>query len=107
MSMRKLAILLPALLMGCTMGPDFKPSAPPAATSYSKEPLTETSGDASVKAGASQTYVMDRDIPGEWWSLFRSPSLDQLVRASISGNPSLTAAQASLKAAMENVKAQI
>lgn len=105
--MRRLAILFPALLMGCTVGPDFKPPAPPAATSYSKVPLTETSGDASVKAGAPQTYVMDRDIPGEWWLLFRSPELDQLIRASVAANPNLTAAKASLRAATENVKAQI
>ena len=105
--MRKLTLVLPALLMGCTMGPDFTPPAPPAADTYAKEPLTPTSGDASVKAGAPQAYVMDRDIPGEWWTLFRSPDLDALIRASITGNPNLTAAQASLNAAMENVKAQI
>jgi len=105
--MRKTAILLSALLMGCTMGPDFKPPAPPAETSYTKEPLRQTSGDASVKAGAPQTYVMDRDFPAEWWTLFHSPDLDQLIRASIASNPNLVAAEASLKAAMENVKAQI
>jgi len=89
------------------MGPDFKPPAPPAANAYTKAPLTQTSGDASVMGGAPQAYAMDRDIPAEWWTLFRSPELDALVRASIAGNPNLVAAQASLNAAMENVKAQI
>jgi NodT family efflux transporter outer membrane factor (OMF) lipoprotein len=106
--MKRILPLLSALsLLGCTMGPDFKPPAPPAATSYAKEPLATTSGDASVKAGAPQTFAMDRDIPAEWWSLFHSPELDAAVRASIANNPNLTAAQASLNAAMENVKAQI
>ena len=106
--MRKILPLLCAFsLLGCTMGPDFTPPALPAATSYTKEPLVSTAGDASVTAGAPQAYVMDRDIPAEWWSLYRSPDLDQLIRASIAGNPNLTAAQASLNAAMENVKAQI
>ena len=107
-AMRKILALLPAVtLLGCTMGPDFKPPAPPAANAYTKAPLTQTSGDASVMAGAPQAYAMDRDIPGEWWTLFRSPELDVLVRASIANNPNLTAAQAALNAAMENVKAQI
>lgn len=105
--MRKLAAFFPALLMGCTMGPDFRPPAPPAASTYTRAPLTKTSGDASVMAGTPQNYAMDRDIPAEWWTLFHSPELDALVRASIANNPNLTAAQASLKAAMENVKAQI
>jgi NodT family efflux transporter outer membrane factor (OMF) lipoprotein len=106
--MRKILALLPAIaLLGCTMGPDFKPPAPPAANAYTKAPLAQTSGDASVMAGAPQAYAMDRDIPGEWWTLFRSPELDVLVRASIANNPNLTAAQAALNAAMENVKAQI
>jgi NodT family efflux transporter outer membrane factor (OMF) lipoprotein len=89
------------------MGPDFKSPPPPAATSYTKQPLAPTSGDASVMAGARQSFAMDRDVAADWWSLFRSPDLDALVRASIAGNPNLTAAQASLNAAMENVKAQI
>jgi len=105
--MRKLALLPALLLTACTMGPDFQPPAPPPATSYAKEPLTQTSGDAAVKDGAPQAIAMDRDIPAEWWTLFRSPDLDALVRASLAGNPNITAAQASLKVAMENVKAQI
>ena len=106
--MRRVLPLLSAIgLLGCTMGPDFKPPAPPAANAYTKAPLTQTSGDASVMGGAPQAYAMDRDIPAEWWTLFRSPELDALVRASIAGNPNLVAAQASLNAAMENVKAQI
>ncbi len=106
--MRRILPLLSALsLLGCTMGPDFKAPAPPAADSYGKTPLTQTSGDASVKGGTPQTYAMDRDIPAEWWSLFHSPELDAAVRAAVANNPNLTAAQASLNAAMENVKAQI
>lgn len=89
------------------MGPDFKPPAPPAATSYVKEPLTGTSGDATVTAGAPQSYAFGRDIPAEWWSLYHSPQLDSLVRAAIERNPNLTAAKAALEAAMENVKVQI
>ena len=106
--MKRIVPLLSALsLLGCTMGPDFKPPAPPVATSYTKEPLGPTSGDVAVMAGTPQSFAMDRDIPAEWWSLFHSPELDAAVRASIAGNPNLTAAQASLNAAMENVKAQI
>ena len=106
--MKRILPLLSAFsLLGCTMGPDFRQPAPPAAASYTKEPLAPTSGAAAVKDGEPQSFAMGRDIPAEWWSLFRSPELDAAVRASIVGNPNLVAAQASLNAAMENVKAQI
>ncbi|VEB41872.1 efflux transporter, outer membrane factor (OMF) lipoprotein, NodT family [Chromobacterium violaceum] len=36
------------------------------------------------------------DLPAQWWTLFRSPELDQLIRAALAHNPSLEAAQAAL-----------
>ncbi|MGH6829118.1 MAG: efflux transporter outer membrane subunit [Rhizomicrobium sp.] len=94
------------LLAACTVGPDFKPPAPPQTASYAKEPFARTTGDASVAEGEPQAFVRDGDIPAGWWSLFRSPALDSLVRQAIADNPNLQAAQSALKAAMEDVKAQ-
>ena len=49
-----------------------------------------------------------RRYSGQWWLLFHSPALDMLVRCRRSGmRPDLQAAQAALRTAMENVKAQM
>ncbi len=95
------------LAAGCTVGPDFKAPAPPTAAGYTKEPLTGTSGDPSVPGGEAQTYAVGQDIPAQWWALYRSPVLDGLVRRAIANSPDLQSAQAALRVAMENVKAQI
>ena len=54
--------------------------------------------------GEAQHFVMAADIPGEWWTLYHSPALDQLVRQALANNPSLAAAQASLRQAEETYK---
>ena len=46
------------------------------------------------------------DIPGQWWTLFQSPELNELVTRALRNNPDLRAAQAALRQAEENVKAQ-
>jgi NodT family efflux transporter outer membrane factor (OMF) lipoprotein len=62
-------------------------------------PSTPGSDDA-------QHLVVDQDIPAQWWNAFHSERLNGLVRASLEHNPSVDAARASLRAAMEQVYAQ-
>jgi NodT family efflux transporter outer membrane factor (OMF) lipoprotein len=94
-------------MAGCTLGPDFHSPAAPAATQFTKEPLPAQTESAPVKGGEAQHFANGADIPGEWWTLFHSDALDALVRDALRANPTLSAAQASLRAAMENVRAQI
>jgi NodT family efflux transporter outer membrane factor (OMF) lipoprotein len=46
------------------------------------------------------------DIPGEWWALFHSKPLNDLIERSLKNNPNITAGQAALVAAREFVLAQ-
>ena len=46
------------------------------------------------------------DIPAQWWEVFKSPQLNDLIEQSIKNNPNIGAAEASLRVAQENVKAQ-
>lgn len=46
-----------------------------------------------------------RDIPAQWWELFHSPALNQLVERALKANPNLQAARATLRQAQENVYA--
>jgi NodT family efflux transporter outer membrane factor (OMF) lipoprotein len=90
----------------CTVGPDFKPPVPPAASGYTRQAPADTAAIA-VAGGTGQHFSADADIPAQWWSLFHSEALDGLVSEALARNPDLEAAQAAVKVAMENVKAQI
>jgi NodT family efflux transporter outer membrane factor (OMF) lipoprotein len=94
------------LLAGCAVGPDFvSPSIPSIAdfTLGARLPATESS---DVADGEAQRFLKGRDIPGDWWKVFHSRQLDELVSAAIAANPSLQAAQATLWQAQENLYAQ-
>lgn len=89
------------LAAGCAVGPDFKRPAAPPVTSYTAEPLAmHPAPDVNT-----QHFAEEMDIPAEWWSLFHSPALNRLVEQALKSNPTLTAAQASLRQAQENVYA--
>jgi NodT family efflux transporter outer membrane factor (OMF) lipoprotein len=91
---------------GCAVGPSFhRPAAPPDA-GYAPTPLPETSAAAPVHGGEAQHLVNGRDIPFEWWELFKSPALNALVERAFKANPTVTAAQAALVQAQELVYAQ-
>jgi NodT family efflux transporter outer membrane factor (OMF) lipoprotein len=94
------------LLVGCELGPDFERPTPPAATGYSSEPISAQTASAPVAGGETQHFVQGLDIPGQWWTLFRSPALNALVEQAIAANPTLPAAQAALRQAWENVFAE-
>jgi NodT family efflux transporter outer membrane factor (OMF) lipoprotein len=94
------------LSAGCVVGPNFKkPPAPDVAT-YTPEPPTATSATPKVEGGEAQTFVAGRDIPGDWWTLFHSKPLDDLIERSLKANPDLKSAQAALTVARENTLAQ-
>ena len=85
-----------ALLAACTtVGPDFKPAAAPATPGYAM------AGDAP----APQAALGDR-LAADWWSLYRSPEIDAVVRQAVAGNHTLESARASLAQAQHAVLAQ-
>ena len=68
--------------------------------------MPESSASAPVHGGEVQRLIDDRDIPFEWWQLFRSPPLDALITQAFKANPTVPAAQAALAQAQELVRAQ-
>jgi NodT family efflux transporter outer membrane factor (OMF) lipoprotein len=91
---------------GCAVGPEFKRPAPPTNGGYTPAPLSTTSSTSNVAGGEPQQFIEGRDIPGEWWTLFHSKPLNELIERSLKANPDLKAAQAVLLVARENVLAQ-
>src|SRR5208337_4408689 len=96
-----------ALLSGCAVGPDFHRPTLPAIDGYTAQPLTAKSSAANVPGGEEQRFVMGMDIPQQWWTLFKSPTLNALIEKSLKTNPTIDAAKAALRQARENVSAQV
>ncbi|HXI37237.1 MAG TPA: TolC family protein, partial [Burkholderiales bacterium] len=47
-----------------------------------------------------------KDVPAEWWKLFRSPELDRLVREALEASPTLARASAKLRQSQEDLSAR-
>jgi len=95
-----------SLVVGCAVGPDFTRPDPPQVDRYTRQPLTTRTTSADVAGGESQRFVQEMDIPGKWWTLFRSRGLNALIDRSLKANPTLDSAMAALRQASENVHAQ-
>ncbi|GAB3629628.1 efflux transporter outer membrane subunit [Pandoraea terrae] len=105
-----MATVVGATLAACAVGPDYHTPAPPAGERFTPEPLpdqTVSTPGMPGTAGASQQFVVARDIPGEWWSLFHCAPLDALIREALANSPNLAAAQAALRQARENLNAEV
>jgi len=105
MSFRAHAWVAAVLLAGCTVGPDFHHPAAPQVDGYTPEKPADPVATADPKGGAAQHFDIGQDIQGEWWTLFHSQPLDELVRRALAANPDIDAAQAALRQARENVYA--
>ncbi|HET7085897.1 MAG TPA: efflux transporter outer membrane subunit [Rhizomicrobium sp.] len=93
------ALAAGVLLAACTAGPDFKIPASPKVSGF-------TAKFDPTESGPTPLFRLGQDIAADWWTIFHSPQLDALIKEAFEHNPDLQAAQASLRVAMENVKAQ-
>ena len=98
------SLMLP--IAGCAVGPDFKRPTPPEVSDYTSSPLSTTASIPNVLAGQAQRLAAGADISADWWTLFHSAPLNELIEQSLANNHDLKAAQAALTAARENVLAQ-
>ncbi len=93
-------------LAACAVGPDFAPPPAPPVAGYTPGGRIAATSSSDIAGGAAQQFKPGRDIPGEWWHVFRSKALDALIAEALHANPSLQAAQAALWQAKENLYAQ-
>jgi len=85
-------------LAGCAVGPDFaRPTAPPAAR-YTRDTLSAENGSASDNV---QHIALGGEIEGNWWTLFHSEAIDQIVAQALDHNRTLAASMATLAQAQE------
>jgi len=87
------------LLSACAVGPDFaRPSTPASGYSQSIPPAiaaTDTQG------GNAQHFTPGAPVAERWWNAFGSPALDALIDEGLKHNPTLEAADASLRQSQE------
>ena len=93
------------LLGACTVGPDFVRPATSKDAGYTAGNTMPGTASADVAGGASQRFIEAQDIPGQWWSLFHSAPLNELIDEALKANPDVAAAQAALRQARETVYA--
>jgi NodT family efflux transporter outer membrane factor (OMF) lipoprotein len=88
-------------LTSCAVGPNFREPKPPETSAY----LHPSSDTAPVQPQAQdvQNISPGAELAGEWWQLFHSAQLDEVVRTAIGSSPTLTAANATLAEAREEV----
>ncbi|MEM5406118.1 MULTISPECIES: efflux transporter outer membrane subunit [Paraburkholderia] len=94
-------------LSGCTVGPDYHTPAPPATGTYTSTPLPDQTASAPGASGVPQQFMAGQDIPAQWWTLYHCEPLDALIREALANSPNVAAAQAALRQAGENLRAQM
>jgi NodT family efflux transporter outer membrane factor (OMF) lipoprotein len=102
----KASLLATLALSGCAVGPNFRTPQVSEKAGYAPGPLPTKTASASGALGGAQDFVQNNNIPGQWWTLFQSPVLDGLIKQAMAANPTINAAQASLRMAQENALAQ-
>ena len=104
---RPIAIVLCTIVLGgCTAGPDFKRPAPPVVQNYTAEKLPVQTVSVSSAMGNAQRFVTRTPIDTGWWQQFGSSKLNDLVKQALKSNPTLDAAQATLRQAEQTYAAQ-
>jgi NodT family efflux transporter outer membrane factor (OMF) lipoprotein len=97
-----LGVIAAAMLGACAVGPDFVRPAPPKVDRYTSQPLAA----ATVAAdGHAQQFTPGMTLTADWWRLFGSTQLDALVQQAVANNPTLEAAEASLRQSQDNLRA--
>jgi len=86
-------------LSGCAVGPDFHKPDAPQSSRYTPQPLPAKTASAPTVGGNAQAFDPSAALPSDWWTLFHSPALDELVRQAIKDSPNLASAQAALRSA--------
>jgi len=100
-----LATMIVMLTAGCAVGPDFRTPELASPEHYTPSPLSPETVATDTQSGQAQRFAFTEDVSDQWWTLFRSPELDRLIKQALAKSPTLAAAQAALRKAEENLRA--
>ena len=93
----------------CMVGPNFRSPSAPEVKQYtdSKLPAKTASSPGSLLSNKTQRFLLGQAIPKQWWQLFHSRDINQLVEMGLKNSPTIASANAALHIAKENYLAQI
>lgn len=92
-----LALMTLVLLAGCAVGPAYVPPKPPPVQGYTAR--TAPRASRSHPGIPTQRFVYGHAPALDWWHEFHSPLIDGLMDQALRDNPSLHAAEATLREA--------
>jgi NodT family efflux transporter outer membrane factor (OMF) lipoprotein len=98
-------LIVSVILTGCAVGPDFRLPDMAVPGQYTATPLPAQTAGTPSESTAAQRFAFAENLPGEWWNLFRSPALDSMIKQGLADSPTLSAAQAALRKAEEDLRA--
>lgn len=89
-------------IMGCAVGPDFVRPDEPRVERYTQEaePSVTVPADGQV-----QRFEKGAAVVADWWRLFDSPKLDDMIKEALANNQTIQAAQARLRQSQDNLRA--
>ena len=93
-----------SLLAACASTPAPDRPQPPQVTRYTASSLLL---ESSAQATGSQQVALGEQLSQDWWQLFGSPAIDDIVRRAIAGNRDVAAAVADLQQAQQLTSALV
>ncbi len=93
------------ILANCAVGPDFRSPELATPAHYTVVPPPSQTVNIPSESTPAQRFAFTEDLSGDWWTLFRSPELDLMIKQGIADSPTLAAAQAALRKAEEDLRA--
>ncbi len=97
-----ICLILFSGLLSCAVGPDFEYPRPPSIERYTFDPTPESTISADGKA---QHFEPNARIIPDWWKLFNSLQLNEVVKDALENNQNLQAAQANLRQSQNLLRA--
>ena len=93
--------VLAVTLAGCAVGPDFVRPPAPQVTRYTADevPAAMSPGEGEP----AQLLATGQALSAQWWDLYHSPRLNQVLEQAIAQSPTLAAAKATLAQAQQAV----
>jgi NodT family efflux transporter outer membrane factor (OMF) lipoprotein len=96
-----LYIILSVYLVGCAIGPNFHRPDAPKIKHYTEHRDLRTTAATATLGGRQQHIRLQQKIAANWWTVFHSKALNQLIQDALQANPDMRAAAMSLQMAHE------
>ena len=99
---RRCLLALALAWAGCAVGPNYVRPEAPKNPSYTATPIPKATVIAENQA---QRFVEAKQVAADWWKLFENSQVDDFIVVAIADNPTLQAAEATLRQSQDILQA--